>query len=460
MLGSRVLPHVALYAVIVVTVSCSSDVSAPGVAPTTLAVSSGDAQAGIMAAKLAEPLAVRVTGLDLQPVPNVQVTFTVTSGGGSVGHSLATTDANGIATTSWTLGSGAGATRQSVAARFVGFSGPTVRFSANAGAVVTKVQGDSQAGEVLEVLAQDPAVVVHDALGVPVEGITIRWGVLAGRGIVSTGESVSDAAGYASSSWTLGPTVGVNAQTLQAYLPYSGLTTFAASATLTSGRLSILSGNNQAAFVGRELAERPAVRVTAGQVIDMPVAGVEVHWQVDAGGGVTVAATTTTDRHGVAEAEWALGMAVGVNSHRLSASVPGLDAPAVTFQASAIPVPASIVKIGGDLQTAPLGATLPLPLVVRVLDTGGDPIPDARVEWDHGYITLDDWFAKHAIHWSTTDAAGEASLLLTLKGEIAADSMEAVRAYVVGAKEVVAIFYLNVLQVPIGPVRAAAGEQQ
>lgn len=77
-------------------------------APATIAKFSGDAQQGNPGAPLAEPLKVRVTDLHLNPVPNVSVTFTVTSGGGTIMGSPATTDSDGLAFSgAWTLGGGA-----------------------------------------------------------------------------------------------------------------------------------------------------------------------------------------------------------------------------------------------------------------------------------------------------------------------------------------------------------------
>jgi hypothetical protein len=74
-------------------------------APAAVAKISGDAQQGNPKAALAEPLKVRVTDLHQNSVPNVSVTFTVTSGGGTIQGSPATTDHDGLAFSGiWTLG--------------------------------------------------------------------------------------------------------------------------------------------------------------------------------------------------------------------------------------------------------------------------------------------------------------------------------------------------------------------
>jgi hypothetical protein len=80
--------------------------SSPGPA-SKMAVFSGDAQQGAPGSTLPNPLSVRVVDAGGNPKPGIAVTFAVTSGGGSLSSTAATTDANGVATSgSWTLGNG------------------------------------------------------------------------------------------------------------------------------------------------------------------------------------------------------------------------------------------------------------------------------------------------------------------------------------------------------------------
>jgi hypothetical protein len=80
--------------------------STPG-PPTKMAASSGNAQQGAPGSDLPTPLSVRVTDAGGNPKPGVDVTFAVTTGGGSLAGTTATTDASGIATSgTWTLGTG------------------------------------------------------------------------------------------------------------------------------------------------------------------------------------------------------------------------------------------------------------------------------------------------------------------------------------------------------------------
>jgi len=65
---------------------------------------SGDAQSATVGKALAQPLVVQVNDSTTHAVAGATVTFSVSGGGGSVGTPSATTDVNGQARTTWTLG--------------------------------------------------------------------------------------------------------------------------------------------------------------------------------------------------------------------------------------------------------------------------------------------------------------------------------------------------------------------
>lgn len=70
-----------------------------------LAIVSGNAQVGDVGSTLAAPLVVRVTDEDGKPVASRDIRFGVTSGGGSLRDVDKTSDAEGLASAHWTLGS-------------------------------------------------------------------------------------------------------------------------------------------------------------------------------------------------------------------------------------------------------------------------------------------------------------------------------------------------------------------
>ena len=74
-----------------------------------LRIVDGNEQVGPAGAALGEPVIVRVLDTEDQPVQDHEVTFVIASGGGSVEPEAVTTDANGLASATWTLGGTAGA---------------------------------------------------------------------------------------------------------------------------------------------------------------------------------------------------------------------------------------------------------------------------------------------------------------------------------------------------------------
>ena len=79
-----------------------------GESPETLVKVSGDNQSGAPGSQLSNPFAVEAQDEDGEPVQGVRVTFAVTAGGGSLSETSDTTDEDGRAQTTLTLGSAPG----------------------------------------------------------------------------------------------------------------------------------------------------------------------------------------------------------------------------------------------------------------------------------------------------------------------------------------------------------------
>jgi hypothetical protein len=139
---------------------------------------------------------VRVIDILGTPLPNVPVTFTVASGGGTVVPAQATTDAEGRASAHWVVGPTIGA--NSLSARIAGGI-PPVAFSASSLAILTS-ETATQSGVVNSVVPHPPTVVARDALGNPVVGLEITF---SGAGTASPARVITDANGRATTSWTL-----------------------------------------------------------------------------------------------------------------------------------------------------------------------------------------------------------------------------------------------------------------
>jgi len=106
---------VALAALVLATAACNSDnTTNNNTGPYAVSVFNGSAQTGASLSTLVTPLTVTVLNAQGTAASGIQVTWTVASGGGSVAPTTSTTDANGHASTMFTLGAALGA--QSVTA--------------------------------------------------------------------------------------------------------------------------------------------------------------------------------------------------------------------------------------------------------------------------------------------------------------------------------------------------------
>ncbi len=90
-------------------VACGGDATSPPAAPPAAVEALTElTQSGEAGAQLPGALSVEVTDAAGKPVPNAAVTFAVTSGNGAANPHVLTTNSNGQATASWTLGTIAG----------------------------------------------------------------------------------------------------------------------------------------------------------------------------------------------------------------------------------------------------------------------------------------------------------------------------------------------------------------
>ena len=92
--------------------ACSGEKSTgPGPVPATLTIQDGNAQSGVVGTALAVPLAVVVTDNKGNTIAGTRVDWDVAPGSGTVAPTSSTTNARGVATTVWTLGTTAGTGR-------------------------------------------------------------------------------------------------------------------------------------------------------------------------------------------------------------------------------------------------------------------------------------------------------------------------------------------------------------
>ncbi len=304
-----------------------------------LEVSGGGGQTGSVAQQLLLPIQVRLLDAGGFAMPNVEVQFTVTQGGGTVAAARDTTATNGRASTFWTLGTSTTSGQQLTASLVAGGVVP-ITFTATATAgpsdTVAVQAGDGQTAGTGTQLPVDPSVRVRDAFNNIKAGATVSFAVTAGGGFVSSPQDTTDAGGVASVRWTLG-TAGTN--TLVATVAGAGIggnpVTFGATAVAAGAPASIavVEGDNQTNLQGFALNVAPAVVVRDAS--SNPVGGVEVVFAVASGGGTVTGGTDTTSVFGIARVgSWTIQG--GANSLTATAAGGGITGNPVTFNATGL----------------------------------------------------------------------------------------------------------------------------
>ncbi len=148
-------------------------------------------------------------------------------------------------------------------------------------------------------------------------------------------------------------------------------------------RLAIQSGNDQSGTIGGGLAAPLRVRALDGS--GTPAAGRPVTFTVAVNNGSLTAGalngrqlTVTTDAQGDASVNWTLGTRAGVANQRVDATAAGYRT-AQCFASGAAGAPANIVVDMGNNQFGITSERLPRPLVVAVVDAGGNRLNDVPV---------------------------------------------------------------------------------
>lgn len=266
--------------------------------PVSMVANSPTAQSAAAGAAVTSPPSVVVRDLAGNPVPGIQVAFTVASGGGTVVGTPALTDAAGIATlTSWTLGSTAGA--NSVVASATGL--PTVTFNATgtAGnpASVLVVSGDNQTAVQGTALVNRPTVRVLDANGNRVVGATVTFAVTAGGGSITGATQATDAAGEATvGGWTLGAAAP---NTLTATVSGTGITNNPVTFTAQSATQIVVTQALSPQTLGQNFPIIVQLQNASGAPVQL--AGVTLTIALASGTGPnTGVATAVTNNLGVA----------------------------------------------------------------------------------------------------------------------------------------------------------------
>jgi adhesin/invasin len=240
-------------------------------------------------------------------------------------------------------------------------------------ATIAPYAGDNQTDEAGHTVPVSPAVILKDVNGNPVAGVTVNFVVVAGEGVLTAANAVSNSSGIATvGTWTVGTTAGI--QKVQASVPAIPTpVVFAATVTHTTpASIALHLGNGQSAPGGDPVAVPPSVFVADqyGNGVD----SFPVTFVVATGGGSVAGASVISAANGIATVgSWTLGAVAGSNT--LTVTSAGLTGSPVTFTAlGTYGAAASIARYAGDAQSATVGTAVAIPPAVIVKDAHGNPV--------------------------------------------------------------------------------------
>jgi adhesin/invasin len=382
-MGRPLLPaSAALSLAALVLATCSRDTTAPAGSTLSFSVVSGDGQQGTVGTTLAQPLVIQATDTRGKPAKNLPVAFLVTSGGGSTAPASATTDNQGLAQTTWTLGTST-AVAQRLEARAVSTNALLGAFTATAlaGPATRMVlsAGDSQRTTRGTPVPIAPAVLLTDQYDNPVPGASVTFSTPDGGGSVTGTPATSGANGIAAvGRWTLGAAVGTN-HLVAMGSPSSGLTPiiFTATATLEGGaRMALHAGNNQTTRVNTAVPIPPSVRITDAS--GSPIQGVRPTFGFIQGGGSIGGITPASNADGVAAVGyWTLCCTRG--TYILRATLADVVDTVYFTATGTAGAPATMAVQAGNSQSATTGTAVPIRPAVIVKDTFNNAVPRVDV---------------------------------------------------------------------------------
>jgi len=342
---------------------------------------SGNAQVGNIGTAVPNPLAVRVTDRNDNPVEDHPVEFVVTSGGGHLYEVQPVySDSNGIAQTILVVGTTAGVAN-TVEARAEGLTNSPIRFMAtgvNTPATrIELVSGNDQSAMSGTVLPQPLVVKVVDNEGRAVWNHSVSFQVDLGDGTIDGQSSKlikTNEFGQASVQFQLSFELGMNiVRAIAEGLSGSPVTFVVNGTSGKAAMIRLVSGDVQQAVIGGSLPQPLIVKIT--DLNGNGVAGQEVLFSVVRGDAtVPDAQPRTSDSRGLASCQLQLGNQAG--KVVVEASAGDLIYSPIRFELTSLPNKAAKMEVfRGNDQTGTVGRELVFPFEVRVTDDRNNPVP-------------------------------------------------------------------------------------
>jgi adhesin/invasin len=345
--------------------------------PSRLEAVSGDQQTAAVGTALRDSLVVRVVDDFGNPVAGITVGWAASAG--DVSPALVETGADGRAAARRILGAVAGT--QTATADVPGLEGAPVTFTHTAvpgsAASLVLISGNDQRGPTGDELPDPLVVRLVDESGNGIPERDVSWVVATGGGAV-TPNSATDEDGFASATWTLGPSPGRNS--LNAVVSGVGVVQFTASATGGGGggcgggpgpsaSCSTVTANPESIHASSETS---TITVTVRDGSGAPVGGATVTLAASGSGNTLVQPAGATGGNGVA-------------TGTLRSSVPGTKVVSATVNGSVeinetaevtvlVAAASRVELLEGDGQTADVGDAVPVRPAVRVTNALGQPV--------------------------------------------------------------------------------------
>jgi adhesin/invasin len=165
-----------------------------------VSIVSGDQQTGPVSTELPQDLVVEVRDAQSNAVPSVAVTWVIGTGGGTVTPATSSTDANGRATATWTMGALPGPNTVSAVVSGIGVAGFSATATAGAPARLSVLTQPSSSAVSGVALSQQPVIQLLDAQGNEAKqgGVGVSVSIASGGGSLGgTATKLTDGNGRA-----------------------------------------------------------------------------------------------------------------------------------------------------------------------------------------------------------------------------------------------------------------------
>jgi uncharacterized protein (TIGR03437 family) len=359
---------------------------------TGLTVVSGSNQIARPSQQYALPLVARVTGTDGFPLVNASVRFFSTGGAGIFPLSqVVTTDGDGIARAVFTGGQlppTSPNVTTAVTASVEGLPdlGSVSFFLTLATALPFGMEilgGDNQEGDIGTTLLQPLCVVIGGSGAFGPRGLLgVYWQVLDGPDGVASASlnptiSITDSGGRTCTQVTIGNRAGNQDIIIRAYMPTvpdnRDEVRFRAKAKGgPPARIDIRQGNNQEGRPGQTLATALRVRVfdIGGNVVPLPNTRFPLSFSVEPS---RAGAVSNFFQQPDGEASVLVTIALNYVGDFKVIAIAGDGRAEFNFRS--VSQPAAIVQVSGQSQSVGVGGTTAQPVIARINDAQGGPVP-------------------------------------------------------------------------------------